>query len=537
MSRVLMTRVSIPGRHAGVSACRGGVVQRPIWRLTMKRKTVVKLLAAVGAVLGIAGHANADDDSFERPYSFQGWLTSGMFGPRYPGDSSDFFALDAPAGLQSIIVRIKDVDRAGGYKVDVLDARGNVVARAPRTGQIMNCMVHSADTERFVIRVSTDDPRRESNYWLEAKAIPHRPILDQHVSDFVVRSSLEVLGELLTKGTDAADAKASKKLDEAAGDAMALLLIESLGAMSREAPDLDLTTLETAELQAYLPDTAKSSIAQKFLTDLFARVRSVSQSEIPDPTGASRLVTIRQISATVRNGSLDWDVDGSLPDLHCVVSVNGEEVLRSGHRLDRYYEDCAATPGRLRCRDGDRVEIDVFDKDLFDDDRVGTIRFVCGDTPGFQQSGSIDRFDILVPRATTPTAASPTDVFSQGALDRHLIEFRQITGSPLSVTSLRTMTEDDKELLIRYMLGTAEFAAMGCSSSTVRSWPDLVFLVMTSESMNQEERRDWSRRLPTMTREHRDKFRDILISERLQLDEIDMKYRSRVEALPGRRRE
>ncbi len=54
--------------------------------------------------------------------------------------------------------------------------------------------------------------------------------------------------------------------------------------------------------------------------------------------------------------------------------------------------------------------------------------------------------------------------------------------------------------------------------------PDLVALVMASESMNNEERQYWFDILPAMTPEQVQQLRDILTNEKTQLAAIDAKY-------------
>ena len=55
-------------------------------------------------------------------------------------------------------------------------------------------------------------------------------------------------------------------------------------------------------------------------------------------------------------------------------------------------------------------------------------------------------------------------------------------------------------------------------------FPDLVQLILASESMNDDERRYWLQLLLVMTPEQVGKLREILVSEREQLTAIDAKY-------------
>jgi hypothetical protein len=56
------------------------------------------------------------------------------------------------------------------------------------------------------------------------------------------------------------------------------------------------------------------------------------------------------------------------------------------------------------------------------------------------------------------------------------------------------------------------------------AFPDIVDLVMHSESMNNEERQYWFDILPVMTPEQVQQLRDILMNEKNQLAAIDAKY-------------
>jgi hypothetical protein len=55
-------------------------------------------------------------------------------------------------------------------------------------------------------------------------------------------------------------------------------------------------------------------------------------------------------------------------------------------------------------------------------------------------------------------------------------------------------------------------------------FPDLIALILGSESMNNEERQYWINILFVMTPEQRANLKDILETEKRQLQEIDKKY-------------
>jgi hypothetical protein len=62
-------------------------------------------------------------------------------------------------------------------------------------------------------------------------------------------------------------------------------------------------------------------------------------------------------------------------------------------------------------------------------------------------------------------------------------------------------------------------------------FPDLIDLITRSESMNNEERQYWVNILPIMTPEQVQNLRDILMNERSQLDAIDAKYQTEIDAV------
>lgn len=62
-----------------------------------------------------------------------------------------------------------------------------------------------------------------------------------------------------------------------------------------------------------------------------------------------------------------------------------------------------------------------------------------------------------------------------------------------------------------------------------QQFPELVALVLGSESMNDEERQYWINILPIMTPEQIENLRDILESEKKQLAAIDEKYAGAVD--------
>jgi hypothetical protein len=65
---------------------------------------------------------------------------------------------------------------------------------------------------------------------------------------------------------------------------------------------------------------------------------------------------------------------------------------------------------------------------------------------------------------------------------------------------------------------------LSISDETRASFPELVDMIIGSESMNNEERQYWINILPIMTPEQIQSLLDILNNEKAQLDAIDKKY-------------
>lgn len=62
-------------------------------------------------------------------------------------------------------------------------------------------------------------------------------------------------------------------------------------------------------------------------------------------------------------------------------------------------------------------------------------------------------------------------------------------------------------------------------------FPDLIDLIKTTESMDEDERDYWFQILPIMTEEQISKFRDILVSEKDQLARLDQEYEQELSKL------
>ena len=63
-----------------------------------------------------------------------------------------------------------------------------------------------------------------------------------------------------------------------------------------------------------------------------------------------------------------------------------------------------------------------------------------------------------------------------------------------------------------------------------KKFPEIINLILASESMNDEERQYWVNILPIMTPEQVQNLRDILENERKQLQAIDQKYSKQLSA-------
>lgn len=64
-----------------------------------------------------------------------------------------------------------------------------------------------------------------------------------------------------------------------------------------------------------------------------------------------------------------------------------------------------------------------------------------------------------------------------------------------------------------------------------QKYPDLIPLVLATESMSDGERQYWFQLVPIMSEEQIKKFRDILINEKEQLKKLDMQYEEQLNKL------
>lgn len=104
----------------------------------------------------------------------------------------------------------------------------------------------------------------------------------------------------------------------------------------------------------------------------------------------------------------------------------------------------------------------------------------------------------------------------------------------LGILNLRypipVISQDDSKAAGATTGGTSS-PAVTVPSELRKQHPDLIDLILTSESMDDEERQYWINILPVMTSEQRENLRGILKSEREQLAAIDAKYQKEVSKL------
>jgi len=81
--------------------------------------------------------------------------------------------------------------------------------------------------------------------------------------------------------------------------------------------------------------------------------------------------------------------------------------------------------------------------------------------------------------------------------------------------------------------GTAQGAAPGITvpPDLLAKYPQLVPLILSSESMNQQERQYWINILPVMTAEQVSNLEGILLNEKKQLEAIDKKYSKEIDQI------
>lgn len=95
------------------------------------------------------------------------------------------------------------------------------------------------------------------------------------------------------------------------------------------------------------------------------------------------------------------------------------------------------------------------------------------------------------------------------------IDLRNPSNASNPQSSGSTTSGDDQNLFSKFDI-----------PETVRSqYPDLIPLILETESMNDDERQYWFQILPIMTDEQVNKLREILANEKQQLSQLDQEYK------------
>jgi hypothetical protein len=106
-------------------------------------------------------------------------------------------------------------------------------------------------------------------------------------------------------------------------------------------------------------------------------------------------------------------------------------------------------------------------------------------------------------------------------------EYERIVGTRLSSASLGLIKPDEKSKLVDFLLTVPERRYIGASDDFTRQYFDILLLILTSESMDHAERKDWIQRIPDFSEAKLAKFRKILTDEREQLDALDEQFVNR----------
>ncbi|MBI4994655.1 hypothetical protein HZC21_03355 [Candidatus Peregrinibacteria bacterium] len=75
------------------------------------------------------------------------------------------------------------------------------------------------------------------------------------------------------------------------------------------------------------------------------------------------------------------------------------------------------------------------------------------------------------------------------------------------------------------------FAKFDIPETVKQQYPDLIPLILQTESMNDDERQYWFQILPIMTDEQVAKLREILVNEKRQLENLDKQYNKEVKRI------
>lgn len=79
--------------------------------------------------------------------------------------------------------------------------------------------------------------------------------------------------------------------------------------------------------------------------------------------------------------------------------------------------------------------------------------------------------------------------------------------------------------------GTSVFAKFEIPETVKKQYPDLIPLILATESMTDDERQYWFQILPIMTEEQVAKLREILANEKKQLQKLDRDYEDEIKRI------
>lgn len=120
-----------------------------------------------------------------------------------------------------------------------------------------------------------------------------------------------------------------------------------------------------------------------------------------------------------------------------------------------------------------------------------------------------------------PTPQATVQTSAQGGSGLQATGKTQVAGQ--QGTSSTTTTAQDQN--------TSLFDKFEIPDMVRKTYPDLVPLILETESMNDDERQYWFQILPIMTDEQVKKLREILVNEKDQLAEIDKQYNREVKQI------
>lgn len=147
---------------------------------------------------------------------------------------------------------------------------------------------------------------------------------------------------------------------------------------------------------------------------------------------------------------------------------------------------------------------------------------------------------------TGGTGAGPAPAVHSGGVSPAIIDLSNISTSAPAPTTItppsQTPTSDaaatpvvDPKVATEFGLDADKLAEIAkkytIPESVKTQFPDLVALLVKTESMNDEERDYWFQVLPIMTEEQIVKLRTILVNERDQLKKIDNEYDAEMKKL------